>query len=50
MATPLRDFVDEVEKGRAKAPIGKAFNIDDIAKAHKTMEENKVGGKIVMTT
>ncbi len=50
MATPLQDFVDEVEKGQAKAPIGKVFNIDDIAKAHKTMEENKVGGKIVMTT
>ncbi len=50
MATPLQDFVDEVETGRANAPIGKVFNIDDIAEAHETMEENKAGGKIVMTT
>ena len=50
MATPLQDFVDEVEEGRAKAPIGKVFDIDDIAEAHQTMEENTAGGKIVMTT
>ena len=43
LATPLQDFVDGVEKGRAKALIGKVFNIDDIAKAHKTMDENKAG-------
>ncbi len=48
-ATPLQDFIDEVERGRAKAPIGKVFNIDDIAEAHKTMEQNKAGGKIVIT-
>ena len=50
MATPLQDFIDEVENGRAKAPIGKVFDIDDIVEAHETMEENKAGGKIVMTT
>ncbi len=49
MATPLQEFVDEVEKGRGKAPIGKVFNIDDIAEAHQTMEQNKAGGKIVVT-
>ena len=50
MATPLQEFVDEVEKGRGKAPIGKVFNIDDIAEAHQTMEQNTAGGKIVVTT
>ncbi len=50
MATPLQDFIDEVEKGRAKVPIGKVFSIDEIGGAHRTMEENKAGGKIVMTT
>ncbi len=50
MATPLQDFIDEVEKGRAKVPIGKVFNIDGIVEAHRTMEENKTGGKIVITT
>ncbi len=50
MATPLQDFIDDVEKGRAKAPIGKVFTIDEIVEAHRTMEENKAGGKIVITT
>jgi NADPH:quinone reductase-like Zn-dependent oxidoreductase len=50
MATPLQDFVDELEQGRAKAPIGMVFGIDDIAEAHRTMEENRAGGKIVVTT
>ncbi len=50
MATPLQDFIDEVEKGWAKVPIGKVFNIDEIVEAHGTMEENKAGGKIVITT
>ncbi len=50
MATPLQDFVDALETGHAKAPIGTVFNIDDIAEAHRTMQENQAGGKIVMTT
>ncbi len=50
MATPLQDFVDAVESGGAKAPIGKVFSIDEIVEAHRTMEENKGGGKIVVTT
>ncbi len=50
MATPLQDFIDLVESGAAKAPIGKLFTIDEIVEAHTTMEENAAGGKIVMTT
>jgi NADPH:quinone reductase-like Zn-dependent oxidoreductase len=50
MATPLQDFINVVESGAAKVPIGKVFNIDEIVGAHRTMEENKAGGKIVMTT
>ncbi len=50
MATPLQDFINVVESGAAKVPIGKVFTIDEIVEAHKTMEENKAGGKIVMTT
>ena len=45
-----QDFINLVESGRAKVPIGKVFTIDEIVEAHRTMEENKVGGKIVMTT
>ena len=50
VATPLQEFVDEVEQGRAKAPIGRVFPIDEIVEAHRTMEENLAGGKIVVTT
>ena len=50
VATPLQDFVHEVERGGAKVPIGKVFSIDDIAEAYRTMEENRAGGKIVVTT
>jgi NADPH:quinone reductase-like Zn-dependent oxidoreductase len=50
MATPLQDFINMVESGRAKVPIGKVFTIYEIVEAHRTMEENKAGGKIVMTT
>ncbi len=50
MATPLQDFINMVESGGAKVPIGKVFNIDEIVEAHRTMEQNKAGGKIVMTT
>ncbi len=50
MATPLHDFVDEVERGGAIVPIGKIFSIDEIVEAHRTMEENRAGGKIVVIT
>ncbi len=50
MATPLQDFINVVESGAAKVPIGKVFTIDEIVEAHRTMEENKAGGKIVITT
>ena len=49
MATPLQGFVDEIEQGRAKVPIGRVFRIDEIVEAHRTMEENLGGGKIVVT-
>ncbi len=50
MATPLEDFINVVESGEAKVPIGKVFTIDGIVEAHRRMEENRAGGKIVMTT
>ena len=40
----------EPESGAAKVPIGKVFIVDEIVEAHRTMEENKAGGKIVITT
>jgi NADPH:quinone reductase-like Zn-dependent oxidoreductase len=30
--------------------VGKVFNLDQIVAAHRLMEENKAGGKIVVLT
>lgn len=30
--------------------VGKVFHLDEIVEAHRTMEENRAGGKIVVLT
>jgi len=49
-STPLQEIIEEIEAGRFKPPIGKVFRIDDIVEAHREMEENRAGGKIVILT
>lgn len=39
-----------MEEGKLKVKVGKVFKLDDIVEAHRTMEENKAGGKIVVLT
>ena len=48
MATPLQEFIGEVEQGRTKAPIGRVLPIGEIVEAHRAMEENRAQGKIVV--
>lgn len=50
MATPLQDFVDRVEAGEVEVPLGPVFHLHEIAEAHRVMEENRAGGKIVVLT
>ncbi len=50
LATPLQQVVDAVEAGTFVPPIGRTFGIDDIVEAHRTMEANTAGGKMVVTT
>ncbi|MFZ1813403.1 MAG: zinc-binding alcohol dehydrogenase family protein [Rhizobiaceae bacterium] len=50
MQTPLQDLVNQVEAGGLKPKIGKVFRLDDIVEAHRCMEENRAGGKIVVLT
>ena len=50
MRTPLQDFVQEIEDGRTAVRIGKVFQLDEIVEAHRCMEENRAGGKIVVLT
>lgn len=50
VATPLQEIIDEIAARRFTPPIGRVFMIDDIVEAHRTMEENRSGGKIVVLT
>ncbi len=50
IATPLQEVVAAVEAGTFRPPIGRVFRIDEIVEAHRAMEENSAGGKIVVTT
>ena len=46
----LQGFLDDVSAGKVGVPVGKVFAIDDIQEAHRTMENNSAGGKIVVLT
>ncbi len=48
--TPLQAFVDAIEAGTAKIRTGPVFSLDDTADAHRTMEEARAAGKIVVVT
>ena len=48
--TPLQDFVSAVENGDTTVKTGPVFRIDDIVEAHRTMEGDSAGGKIVVLT
>ncbi|KAF2093226.1 GroES-like protein [Rhizodiscina lignyota] len=50
METPYNELVKQVSEGTAKVQVGKVFKLDEIAEAHRVMEENKAGGKIVVLT
>jgi NADPH:quinone reductase-like Zn-dependent oxidoreductase len=50
ISTPLQQVVDAVQTGTFAPPIGRTFGIDDIVEAHRVMESNSAGGKIVVTT
>jgi NADPH:quinone reductase-like Zn-dependent oxidoreductase len=46
--TPLEELARQVEAGTLHLQIGKVFKLDDVVEAHKLMDSNKAGGKIVM--
>ena len=47
---PMQELIDEVASGKLHVQVGRVFHLDEIAGAHRTMEENKGGGKIVVLT
>lgn len=46
----FQQFLKDVEAGDIKLPIGRVFKLDEIAEAHKLMDSNSAGGKIVVLT
>src|SRR5260370_16139850 len=50
MRTPLEDLVEQIATGTLHVQVGKVFHLDEIVEAHRCMEENKAGGKIVVLT
>jgi len=50
MATPLQSLVRQIEAGTMRVTIGRTFMIDEIVEAHRAMEDNTAGGKIVILT
>lgn len=50
MRMPLQELVEQVADGSLHVQVGKVFHLDDIVEAHRTMEGNKAGGKIVVLT
>ena len=50
MLTPLEELVEQIAAGTLHVQVGKTFHLDEIVEAHRCMEENKAGGKIVVLT
>ena len=50
MRLPLYNLLEQITQGTLKIQIGKTFKLDEIVEAHRFMEENKAGGKIVVLT
>jgi NADPH:quinone reductase-like Zn-dependent oxidoreductase len=48
MLTPLDELVQRIAAGKLRVQVGKTFPLDEIVEAHRCMEENKAGGKIVI--
>jgi NADPH:quinone reductase-like Zn-dependent oxidoreductase len=50
MLTPLDALAQEIAAGKLHIQIGRTFRLTEIVEAHRCMEENKAGGKIVVLT
>jgi NADPH:quinone reductase-like Zn-dependent oxidoreductase len=48
MRMPFDDLLGQVASGQLPVQVGKVFRLDEIVEAHRVMQENKAGGKIVV--
>lgn len=49
-ALPLDKLLGQVQDGSLPVQIGRTFQLEEIVEAHRVMEENSAGGKIVILT
>jgi len=50
MLTPLEELVEKITAGQLPIQVGKVFKLDQIIDAHRCVEENEAGGKVVVLT
>ena len=50
LATPLDQLCRDIAAGSLKIQVGRVFRLDEIVEAHRCMEENRAGGKLVVLT
>ena len=50
MRMPLASLVEKVAAGDLHVQLGQVFTLSEIVEAHRCMEENRAGGKIVVLT
>lgn len=50
MRTPLAELVGQIAAGTLHVQVGRTFHLAEIAEAHRCMEANEAGGKIVVLT
>ncbi len=50
MRMPLEELAQQIATGKLHVQVGKVFRLGEIVEAHRCMEENKAGGKIVVLT
>jgi NADPH:quinone reductase-like Zn-dependent oxidoreductase len=48
LAMPLQALIDQVADGRLPIRVARVFSLDEIVEAHRLMESNQAGGKIVV--
>jgi len=50
MRTPFQELIAQITEGTLQVRVGQVFSLDQIVEAHRCMEQNKPGGKIVVLT
>ena len=50
MLTPLDELTQQIAAGELHVQVGRVFRLEQITEAHRCMEENRGGGKIVVLT